>query len=55
VWCYEIPVTLTDQDLSGAIWANQVVANNIISFTINPNFFLSNARAPTLTFHIPGL
>jgi hypothetical protein len=43
VWCYEIPVALTDQDLSGCIWANQVVANNIVSFTINPNFFLSNS------------
>jgi hypothetical protein len=41
-WVWEIPVAYTDTDLRGTIWANQVTANNLLSFTINPNFFLSN-------------
>ena len=42
-WTFEIPVAYTDTDLRGCIWANQVTANNLISLTINPNFFLSNS------------
>lgn len=45
VWVLEIPVCVTDRDLRGVIWANQVVANNILSLTINPNFFLNNLAA----------
>lgn len=42
-WTWEIPVAYTDTDLRGCIWANQVTANNLISCTINPNFFLSTS------------
>src|ERR1700730_9503448 len=41
-WTWELPVAYTDTDLRGCIWANQVTANNLWSFTINPNFFMSN-------------
>jgi hypothetical protein len=44
-WTWEIPVSYTDTDLRGCIWANQVTANNLISCTINPSFFLSNSVA----------
>jgi len=40
-WTWEIPVSYTDTDLRGCIWANQVTANNLLSCTINPNFFAS--------------
>src|ERR1700730_6293114 len=40
-WTWEIPVAYTDTDLRGCIWANQVTANNLLSCTINPNFFAS--------------
>jgi hypothetical protein len=42
-WTWEIPVAYTDTDLRGCIWANQVTANNLLSFTINPNFFATNS------------
>ena len=41
-WTWEIPISYTDTDLRGTIWANQVTANNLISATINPNFFATN-------------
>jgi hypothetical protein len=44
-WCFEIPIAYTDTDLRGCIWANQVTANNLLSLTINPNFFASNSSA----------
>lgn len=44
-WTWEIPVAYTDTDLRGCIWANQVTANNLISCTINPNFFAQAAPA----------
>jgi hypothetical protein len=44
-WTFEIPVAYTDTDLRGCIWANQVTANNLLSLTLNPNFFLSNSVA----------
>lgn len=37
VW--ELPVTNSNTDLSGAVYANQVTSNNQIQFTLNPNFF----------------
>jgi len=42
-WTYEIPVAYTDTDLRGCIWANQVTANNLLSLTLNPNFFATNS------------
>ena len=42
-WTWEIPISYTDTDLRGCIWANQVTANNLISATINPNFFATNS------------
>jgi hypothetical protein len=44
-WVWEIPIALSDYDLRGAIWANQVTANNILSLTVNPNFFGTLASA----------
>lgn len=44
-WTWEIPVAYTDTDLRGCIWANQVTANNLLSCTINPNFFQQAAPA----------
>lgn len=48
-WVWEIPISYTDTDLRGAIWANQVTANNLLSLTINPAFFGSNAVASDLS------
>jgi len=36
---FEIPVVNSNQDLTGAIYANQTTSNNQLAFTINPNFF----------------
>lgn len=36
VW--EIPVVNSNQDLTGAIYANQTTSNNQLQFTVNPNF-----------------
>lgn len=36
VW--EIPVVNSNQDLTGAIYANQTTSNNQLQFTLNPNF-----------------
>jgi hypothetical protein len=36
---YEIPVVNSNQDLTGAIYANQTTSNNQLQFTMNPNIF----------------
>lgn len=36
---YEIPVVNSNQDLTGAIYANQTTSNNQLQFTLNPNVF----------------
>lgn len=40
---FEIPVVNSNQDLTGAIYANQTTSNNQLQFTINPNFFAAAA------------
>lgn len=42
-WIYEIPVINGNQDLTGAIYANQTTSNNQLQFTLSPNFFVPNA------------
>jgi hypothetical protein len=44
-WVYEIPVVTSNQDLTGAIYANQTTSNNQLQFTLNPNFFVYSADA----------
>jgi hypothetical protein len=39
---FEIPVVNSNQDLTGAVYANQTTSNNQLSFTINPNFFAAS-------------
>lgn len=39
---FEIPVVNSNQDLSGAIYANQTTSNNQLQFTLNPNMFEYN-------------
>lgn len=41
-WIYEIPVVVSNQDLTGAIYANQTTSNNQLQFTFNPNIFVYN-------------
>jgi hypothetical protein len=40
---FEIPVVNSNQDLTGAIYANQTTSNNQLQFTLNPNMFAANA------------
>jgi hypothetical protein len=42
---YEIPVVNSNQDLTGAIYANQTTSNNQLQFTLNPNAFVFGADA----------
>lgn len=42
---FEIPVVNSNQDLTGAIYANQTTSNNQLQFTLNPNFFVAAADA----------
>src|SRR5271166_3006243 len=39
----EIPVVNSNQDLTGAIYANQTTSNNQLQFTLNPNAFVFSA------------
>ncbi len=41
VW--EIPVVNSNQDLTGAIYANQTTSNNQLQFTLNPNAVVFNS------------
>src|SRR6202008_2610270 len=42
---YEIPVSYSDTDLTGAIWMNVVNATANLQLVINPNFFISSTAA----------
>lgn len=42
---FEIPVVNSNQDLTGAIYANQTTSNNQLQFTLNPNAFVFGADA----------
>jgi len=43
---YEIPVVNSNQDLTGAIYANQTTSNNQLQFTLNPNWVVATASDP---------
>lgn len=44
----EIPISMGDLDLRGAIYANVVNATFNLQLTVNPNFFVGSAVSPTL-------
>lgn len=46
----EIPVTNSNTDLSGAVYANQTTSNNQIQFTLNPNAFVYSADSYTAAY-----
>ena len=51
-WYYEIPVSYSDTDLTGALWMNVVNAVANLQLTINPNFFVATGAAdPTLAVY----
>lgn len=41
-WFYEVPVTYSDNDLTGGIWANTINAAANVQFTINPNLAVAS-------------
>jgi hypothetical protein len=41
-WFYEIPVSYSDTDLTGAVWANVLNATMNLQLVINPNFFVTS-------------
>ena len=45
-WFYEVPVSYSDTDLSGAIWANVLNATMNLQLVINPNFYVSSTADP---------
>lgn len=52
VWYYELPVSYSDTDLTGAIWANTLNAAANIQLVINPNLFAPTASDGTLSAYI---
>ena len=48
---YEVPVSYSDTDLRGAIWANVVNATMNLQFTLNPNFVAGSTANPTLAVY----
>ena len=40
-WFYELPVSYSDTDLTGAIWMNVLNATSNLQLTVNPNFFVA--------------
>jgi P3 major capsid protein len=47
-WWYELPISYSDTDLSGAIWANVLNATMNIQITINGNYYVASGADPTL-------
>ncbi|MDR3449791.1 MAG: hypothetical protein P4M15_08645 [Alphaproteobacteria bacterium] len=45
-WFYEVPVSYSDTDLSGAIWANVLNATMNLQLVINPNFYVASGSDP---------
>jgi hypothetical protein len=45
-WFYEIPVSYSDTDLTGAIWMNVLNATANLQLTVNPNFFVASGADP---------
>ena len=43
---YEIPLAVSDEDLTGAMLSQVVNSNAYMKFTINPNFFVSSTGNP---------
>lgn len=50
-WFYELPVSYSDTDLSGGIWANVLNATMNLQVNINPNFFVASGADPTLAVY----
>lgn len=48
---YELPVTYSDYDLRGGIYANVVSATMNLQLTINPNFFAASGADATLAVY----
>ncbi len=48
-WFVEIPVSYSDTDLSGAIWANVLNATMNLQFTVNPNLIAAAGTDPVLS------
>lgn len=46
-WFYEIPVSYSDTDLTGAIWMNVLNATSNLQLTVNPNFFVASGADAT--------
>jgi hypothetical protein len=46
-WFYEVPVSYSDTDLSGAIWAQVLNATMNLQFTINPLLFAASGADAT--------
>ena len=46
-WFYEIPVSYSDTDLTGAIWMNVLNATSNLQLTVNPNFFVASGSDAT--------
>jgi hypothetical protein len=51
-WFYEVPVSYSDTDLSGAIWAQVLNATMNLQFTINPVFFAASGADATQSVYI---
>lgn len=51
-WFYEIPLSYSDTDLRGAIWANVVNATMNLQLTVNPNFVVASTANPTTAVYI---
>jgi hypothetical protein len=50
-WFYEVPVSYSDTDLSGAIWANVNNATLNLQMTVNPNFYVATGADATLAVY----
>jgi hypothetical protein len=50
-WFYELPVSYSDTDLSGSIWANVLNATMNLQLVINPNFGVASGADPTLAVY----
>src|SRR5262249_15806830 len=47
----EIPLSYTDHDLRGALWANTTSATAQIQLTVNPNMLVASTSDPTLAMY----
>jgi hypothetical protein len=47
-WFWEVPISYSDTDLTGAVWANTINAQCNLQIVLNPSFFVVTASDPTL-------